>query len=83
MIYLPLLLLNELNFRVRDLMVGPVSTHFESSLLVAKECCVTFKGDQQQHGPAAPDGVLRGNLFKDIPVLGAPAWCGLFPATLW
>lgn len=32
MIYLPLLLVNELNFRARDLMVGPYSTHCERSL---------------------------------------------------
>lgn len=36
LIYLPLLLVNELNFRVRDLMVGWYSTHFEYSLLVLK-----------------------------------------------
>lgn len=36
MFYLPLLLVNELNFRVRDLMVGKYSTHFEYTLLVFK-----------------------------------------------
>lgn len=46
-------------------------------------CCVASKGDQQQHGSAAPDRVLRGDLFKDVQVLGASAWCGLFPAAVW
>lgn len=48
-------------------------------------CCVayTFEGDQRQHSWAALDRVLRGNLFTDLQVLGAPAWCGVFPATVW
>lgn len=48
-------------------------------------CCITytFEGDQQQHSWAALDRVLRGNLFKDLQVLGASAWCGVFPATVW
>lgn len=43
----------------------------------------TFEENQQQHRSAAPHCVLRGNLFKDVQVLGASAWCGLFPATVW
>lgn len=77
MIYLPLLLVNELNFRVKDLMVSRYSTHFEYAGFfseVNSHCVIyTFEENQQRHRSAAPDCVLRGNLFKDVQVLGASA----------
>lgn len=92
MIYLPLLLVNELSFRVRDLMVGRSHTLCLNTLTLAFEwndCDLTsvsvntFIGDQQQHGSAPSDCVLRGNHFKEVQVLGASAGRGLFPATVW
>ncbi len=43
----------------------------------------TLTGDQQQHGSASSDCVLRGDLFKTVQVLGASSRRGLFPATVW
>lgn len=88
MIYLPLLLVNELSFRVRDLLVGQVhTTRFTSSgkhwLVNEGTSCLCFIGDQQQHRSAPSDCVLRGNLFKGIQILGASTGRGLFPATVW
>lgn len=39
-------------------------------------------GDQQRHGSAPPDCVLRGDLSTEVQVLGASAGRGLFPATV-
>lgn len=43
----------------------------------------TLTGDQQQDYSAPSDYFLRGNLFKEVQVLGASAGRGLFPATVW
>lgn len=95
MIYLPLLLVDELSFRARDLMVGLFYTNppppprkglFCLNWIDCKFniCPPTdpFTGDQQQHGPAPSDCVLRGNELKEVPVLGASAGRGVFPATV-
>lgn len=55
-------------------MKSPYTSHLSVNAL---------SGDQQRHGSAPPDGVLRGDLSTEVQVLGASAGRGLFLATIW
>lgn len=88
MMYLPLLLVNELSFSVRDLVVGRlICTNFSGptagNVRNLHIDLVLLAGDQQQHPAAASHRVLWRNLSEEVQVLDPSAWHCLFFETVW